>query len=151
MTTVNDDAAGHQFKTSDLGMHPFPEHHPAWCDRVTHLEYARENDGLLDAREMTAHYANGGDTFLTELRNQHTGDIKRDGGGSWDLTARQYLNEPFDDRAGNATPPLVQLMVSDSGVSQHAVIDMTTGEARVLAAHLVALCDRVDLPRGLQR
>lgn len=153
MTAVNDVAAGRQFKTSDRGMHPFPEHCPAWCDRQAHLEFAGESEGCYDAAEITAHFRYGGDQTLDEIRNCQSREVRRDGAGSWSLTARQTLQEPWLSHSGYASPPLVELLVQDRGLgdSYKAAIGLTTGEARVLAAHLVALCDRVDLPRGLQR
>ena len=147
MTAVNDDAAGRQFKTSDRGMHPFPEHCPAWCDRQTHLDFAGDSEGCYTAAEITAHYRYGGDHSLAEIRNRQTHEVSRDGAGSWELTARQTLQEPWLSHSGYASPPLIELLVQDRGLGKNrqAAIGMTTGEARVLAAHLIALCDRVDL------
>ncbi|WP_375481262.1 helix-turn-helix transcriptional regulator [uncultured Jatrophihabitans sp.] len=137
-----------EFPTSDQGMHPFPEHCPKWCDRDQHLQFAEESEGLYTADEISAHYRHGGNHSLAELRNGVSHEIERDGRGTWTLTTRQHLREPWRGHAGMASPPLVELFVTDPGLGSgyRATLNLTTGEARVLAAQIVALCDRVDLP-----
>lgn len=141
------DAPRHYVDTADLGVIPFPAHCPAWCDREGHLAYAAMSEGCNEAVRVTAHHADGGDCSLDEIRNRVRGEIERDGGGRWNLTARQALLTPGVDHSGYAGPPLIELFVADHGLGgrYQAAINLTTGEARVLIAHLTALCDRVDL------
>lgn len=136
-------------ETTDRGTIQLPTRCPHWCSREAHVSYALENDGTLDAAEATAHGAQGGEAVLPEIRNSVSHRIERDGGGTWELRVRQELREPFTERSGYASAPMVQLHVSDRGlVGMSAVINLTTGELRVLAAHAVALADRVDLGRA---
>jgi hypothetical protein len=129
--------------TSDLGFIELG-HCPNWCDQH-HVEYATENEGILDAREVTAHYGNGGQEFLPEIRNSVDKRIERDGGGMWNFAVRQYLQEPYTAGSGYASQPLIEFVVSDRGKGQTAVLEMTTGEVRVLIAQLRAVVDKVDL------
>jgi hypothetical protein len=130
--------------TRDRGLHSFPADCPPWCDRAGHLQFALENDALT-AAEVTEHSWHGGDAVLDELRNYVSGEVERPGGGRWTLVARQALQDPYTSRAGYASPPLVELTVGKPGLEPDARINLTSGEARVLAVHLASLCDHVDL------
>lgn len=132
--------------TADLGFIELSPYCPEWCDRH-HVEYATENEGILDARDVTAHFSGARDEYLREIRNPVNKDIERGGGGGWNLVVRQYLRAPYADHCGYASPPLIELHVRDRSSDSQASLAMTTGAIRVFAAHLIALCDRVDLPR----
>lgn len=124
--------------TSDRGEIAFPRLSPNWCDRAEHLRYARESAGQATAEDVTAHHANGGDAFLTDLHNS--------GGAPWSLKAVMRLAAPYDDRSAHGQE-LIELTLHHGqpfGAAAQATIGYTTGEARVFA-HLIALCDRVDL------
>lgn len=130
--------------TSDMGVIEIDEDMcPPWCDRG-HVEYGRENDGLLPAVAVTEHRGGSGEGSLDELRNYVSGSVFRVGGAHWDVSIAQELQPPYDRGSGYATPELVELHIA-SHEARNAQMSMTTGEARVLAAQLLALADRVDL------
>lgn len=119
------------------------EHCPAWCK--DHLDYVDENQGLLTAADASTHRRHGADVVLDEIRKPNGSEVTRDGGPRWEITAVQRMREPFTGYVGYETPPLIELLVADSGLGlTPAFIEMTTGEARVMAAHLLRLCDTVD-------
>lgn len=132
--------------STDKGLIEFPRTCPAWCDRDEHIEYVKENDGVLTAADAVSHRAHGGDAFLWELRTVR-GGIARDGGSGWTLDVGQQMLEPGSAYTGYAHEPLIELGARHATLSESATISMTTGEVRVLAAHMLALCDRVDLAR----
>jgi hypothetical protein len=127
-----------------MGLIGLSPHCPDWCDHH-HVEYATENEGILDARDVTAHYGNGGQDFLRVIRNPVSKRLERDGGAGWHFVVRQFLQEPYTAGSGFASEPPIEFMVSDHGKGQSAVLEITTGAVRVLIARLRAVVDQVDI------
>lgn len=124
-----------------------PEHCPAWCSR-NHAEYFAENVGLLSQTEVSTHYAYAGEDHLHQLSNPIDHRIEREGGGDWSLEIHQ-LPHPTSS-GGHNGPPLIELAVRAPSRVRPNQIEMTSGDARVLAATLLAAADRIDL-EGVRR
>lgn len=131
--------------SADAGVIPVPRYCPAWCDREQHLTFISENDGLDSAEELTMHRRFvDGPIFLPEIRTGVDKRTERAAGGYVEMCAAQRLLPPYADGAGFASQPLLEVTVADDEHSRTSVA-LTTGEARVLALKLTALCDLVDL------
>ena len=120
-----------------------PTSHPSWCDVSNHQAML---DGLVDPdpADVRKHWAMGGEGLLLELRWAHR--LIRDYGGSWVLSIEQ---QPLDDdESGAGGWPFIQLSVIEPGRGDEARLTLTEGEARVLAAQLLEVADRVDRADG---
>jgi hypothetical protein len=110
--------------------------------RPDHELFVVESPDLSPA-ELRTCSVGGGNAYFPHLLNGASGETERIGGGGWALTGKQ-----FADAAGGPgwdSPPLVDLLVfAPLNQGGQQAIECTTGEARVLAAHLLALCDRLD-------
>ena len=111
---------------------------PSWCDKA-HTDALAEGTGWEDSRQ---HRTSGGAEVLTELG--YADRPVRVWGAGWDLTAKQ---RPSTRGGGSWGPPLIGLDVNESSIvpGRRAAIELTSGEARVLAAQLAAMADRLDL------
>lgn len=94
--------------------------HPKWCVPEQH------NDDVAEGRPF-AHFRYGGDACVAS--------------GRYDLAIEQ---PPRPDGPGWLTPPRITLHASNVD-DELAILKLTTGEARVLAAQLLRLADRLDL------
>ena len=63
----------------------------------------------------------------------------REWGGGWDLNVQQ---RPMRD-GGYWGPPLIHLRMSDAGPGG-ITLELTTGEALVLARHLAVMVDKLE-------
>jgi hypothetical protein len=115
---------------------PDSRHCPSWCDR-THAEALVEGNGWEDSQ---VHRTYGGGDCLTGLT--HAERPVRDWGGSWNLDAQQ---RPLNEHGGFWGPPLITLGVSSAAADLYTNLELTSGEARVLARQLIALADKLDL------
>jgi hypothetical protein len=135
-----------------------PTRHPTWCQVDSHQGVLDDlldgNDEALDETEVDRvrkHWAAAGEHNLLELRagtddrTEHfTRHVVRDAGGSWNLTLEQQPD--IDDVDGAVGLPFISFCTMDlSLVGATCVLTMTSGEARTLAAQLVAAADRLDL------
>jgi hypothetical protein len=103
---------------------------PAWCG-------GHDDDYALPPGIAEEHVGGGDGQHLREIRNVHGSYVSREDSGSWHLYAREQV------RLDNCQmTPLVELTVDDG--AEGTTLAMTTGEARVLAAHLLRYADRVD-------
>lgn len=108
---------------------------PQWCDKQ-HAEALAEGNGW---ERSQVHHAAAGGNCLSALRyaDRHI----RDWGGGWDLTIQRH---PLGPDGGFRGPALIEL---DAHEPNHTGVALyiTSGEARTLAAQLIAAADRVDL------
>jgi hypothetical protein len=118
-----------------------PTSHPTWCDVQRH-QAVRDEYEDLDPVEARKHFNTAGAGLLLELRwGRH---VIRDAGCSWQLSLEQAPRG--DDQTGGDTGlPFIVLQTSDPGVTQGCVLNLTSGEARTLAAQLLAAANKVDL------
>jgi len=140
MIEIRDDFADPYFVAGVLSS---TARHPAWCDTTDHLLYLEQEDDLTPA-DMFRYPAGRRGHPLDPVN--HVGRVERQGGGQWELAARQEANRETPHH-GYDGPPLLDLQVVEGQAfdGPRATIALTTGEARRFAAHLVALADRVDL------
>jgi hypothetical protein len=110
---------------------------PSWCTRG-HLRALNEGNSLEASAEHVGR-ATGG--HLPELRSHGDGHLTRRGGGSWELVT---VKEPMPDGLGQRTEPAVEFELRDWR-PQDARVQLTSGEARVLAAQLLHAADQLDL------
>ncbi|SDS20621.1 hypothetical protein SAMN04488570_1365 [Nocardioides scoriae] len=110
---------------------------PAWCNS----EHHRAVDEGVTAEAAAVHSTADLVGRLEELRNSVTGQVVREGrSAGWDL----ILQAPGDKRCWGT--PAVNLDVYDGHKTrQHIVLNMTGGEARVLARQLLHFADLLDL------
>ena len=120
---------------------PIPAFHPGWCEISSHQDVL--NDFVHPYRaHVRTHWARGGEGLLPELR---WGERSiRDFGGTWALHIEQ---QPLcdDDKSGTSGWPFIHLWVAAPGYYQ-ANLTLTGGEARTLAAQLLEVADKVDMP-----
>lgn len=98
------------------------------------------------------HRGGGFGDVLQELRNPIDKRVTRPASGAgWDLGLRQRPGGP--DGLGKCDEPRVVLEASgDLGEDYKRVeLHLTSGEARVMAAQLIALADALDMPRYKRR
>jgi hypothetical protein len=115
-----------------------PTRHPSWCNIGSHQGVLDDlldgNDEPLTAEEVDRvrqHWAMAGEHFTRE-------------DGSWIITLEQQPD--IDDIAGRAGHPLISLSTTDLGLEgASCILNITSGEARVLAAQLTAAADKIDL------
>lgn len=119
--------------TPDNEWLPDPRHCPSWCSK-THAEAYAEGNGWESSQ---VHICSGGGENLSGLT--YAGRHVRDWGGGWDLTVEQ---RPLSERGGYWGPPLVKVSVSAGG--RGCLLELTAGEALVLARQLTALVDRLE-------
>jgi hypothetical protein len=97
---------------------------PSWCPRwctTNHQKVLDEGSTIEDAK---VHYATAGEGILDEIHNIIDKRVTRKGGGTWDVSAEQYLRDL----------EVVTLMVSDHAVDRVPVtLRLTSGEARIIA------------------
>ena len=122
-----------------------PERCPPWCEGG-HAEAVTEGNSWEEAQE---HRGGGFGDVLQEIRNPIDKRVTRPASGAgWDLGLRQRPG----DSSGLAMcdEPRVVLEVSGA-VAKRVDLHLTSGEARVMAAQLVALADALDMPRYKRR
>lgn len=121
-----------------------PRHCPRWC-KTDHLAVLDENQ--IDVH--FEHFRSGGEGILTELRNPIDGRLLRGKVQGYDMHVSQ-TEEP----SGVRGEQLLWLYTSWSeydGPDREALsrgectVKLTAGEARTMAAQLLALVDAVDL------
>jgi hypothetical protein len=113
--------------------------HPSWCDRAEHEQFLAEN--ILTPAEQWTHFHAAGGTWLPELRNWASGKVMRPGGATWFAQAIRR-DETVGEHFFGAE--LIEVEVATVHHERRASVELTTGEARVLAATLLAVCDRLD-------
>ena len=101
---------------------------PSWCQ-----DHADDVNDDGDPREHASRPLELG--WLPELRDPMTGDVTRSGGGH--LDSRLVL-------VPAARRPMVSIMARDLD-AESAQLLLTSGEARTVAAQLLALADTADL------
>lgn len=111
---------------------------PSWCDSG-HAQACHEFDDLAAAAvHMSADFSH----YLPTMTR--AGNVEREGGGRWDvhlvMTPRDVMTNPLG-------LSLVRVRLDeDYGAGHgHVELDLSTGEARTLAAQLLALADKADL------
>jgi hypothetical protein len=111
-----------------------------WCT-ADHLVVMEELG--LDAH--LEHWRQGGEGSCPEIRNPIDHRLYREGVHGWDVFLQQ--TEAPDGRYGEELVNVhVRVSAGDPELEgERATIQLTTGEARVLAAQIVSLADRVDL------
>jgi hypothetical protein len=118
-----------------------PTYCPSWCT-TDHTEDLEDGATMWQA---CVHRRDLGDVTLCELRNPVDHRTWREGGGSFDVILEQ---DPHPDSQGGVNgDPLVRLRVQEGLGFDHSLaqLRMTTGEARVLAAGLLAAAERADV------
>jgi len=125
-----------------------PTRHPKWCMVDSHQGLLDDpTDELLDekANRVRMHWAMGGEharISVVELRAGHDDHSQKsvlDEGGYWSITLEQQPD--IDDIDGGHGQPFISLYTLGGADS----LTITSGEARVLAAQLLAAADKVDL------
>lgn len=118
---------------------------PDWCIS-DHERALREGCHVESARTHMSADRGGALNTITDPDHGH---VYRPGGGMWQVSMDA---DPGDD--GVATGyPLIEFETSrwdDAGEKRQlrrVALDLTSGEARVLASQLVWLADAADLPR----
>ncbi|HWI43272.1 MAG TPA: hypothetical protein VNS81_06600 [Nocardioides sp.] len=114
-----------------------PEHCPKWCDRGHETAVVETGDWI--AAQEHVHCGPGG--YLPEIRNAIDKRTTRAGGSGWNLDIRQ---RPIDARGGYLDDDTVNLIAHDAD-NKLVTLELTSGEARVLARQLEAMADRIDL------
>ena len=117
---------------------PLPRMCPLWCD-TDHVQYCEDSEGQLTAEDIATHVGSGFDDRVDDIHNSGTGRTTRRG-VSYEAEIRQTHLDPLAGGGGWASEVLIYIRAGNQ-----VVLPMTTGEVRVFAARLVALCDRVDL------
>lgn len=115
-----------------------PQHCPKWCDGQ-HAQAVAEGNSWESSQQ---HLCSGSGEVLSEIN--YADRPVRPWGGGWGLTATQ---RPLGEHGGNWGPPLINLDINGpliEGRERGLTLHLTTGEALVLARHLVALVDRVE-------
>ena len=120
-----------------------PTRHPKWCMVDSHQGLLNDLEGPFDDEQVNQfrkHWAMGGEhsrISVVELRAGHVKSVL-DEGGYWSITLEQQPD--IDDIDGGHGQPFISLYtrLADS-------LTITSGEARVLAAHLLAAADKVDM------
>lgn len=109
--------------------------HPKWREVDSHPGMLNdlEDDGL-DPDPARKHWAMAGSRDLRELR-EGDNEVIREGGDRWNLDVGPAPNGW----------PLISLHTARAGITQACGLLNSRGEARVLAAQLVAAADRLDL------
>jgi hypothetical protein len=128
-----------------------PTRHPKWCQVDSHQGLLDDllddpTDELLDekANRVRMHWAMGGEharISVVELRAGHDDSQKSvlDEGGYWSITLEQQPD--IGDIDGGHGQPFISLYTMGGADS----LTITSGEARVLAAQLLAAADKIDL------
>jgi len=125
-----------------------PTRHPKWCMVDSHQGLLDDLDGPFDEKEVNRvrmHWAMGGEharISVVELRAGHDDHSQKsvlDEGGYWSITLEQQPD--IDDLDGGHGQPFISLYTLGGADS----LTITSGEARVLAAQLLAAADKVDL------
>jgi len=106
---------------------------PHWCPSQ-HAEHFLEVVGDT-VYEASQHFAGVAEMTLGELRNYIDGRLSRPGGSHVDVALIQYPHPSTN--GGFNGPPLVELELSTIRREQSASVELTTGEARSLAAALL--------------
>jgi hypothetical protein len=122
-----------------------PETCPPWC--TANHRSAVEDDGLEPAQART-HISDDFGQTIGEVRNQHTGDVVREGQGWWRV---EVLGEP-SRKGWWESPPVMELETTRYD-ENHQLVDIRlhflSGEARTMAAHLIRMADWLDFDCGL--
>jgi hypothetical protein len=119
-----------------------PTSHQCWFDVVSHqgmLDDLEDDD--LNPGRAPQHLAMAGEGHPLELR-AGADRVIRDSVGSWGLSLEQTPRE--GDRDGGW--PFISFFTGDYGTGQGCALIVTSGEARVTAAQLLAAADKPDLP-----
>ena len=120
---------------------------PRWCIDE-HAQSYQEVGG--DVETCAEHMGTGPEVRLYEIRNPYSGRLEREARGGWHARLRQT---PYLHSAGHLTEdePLIEFHVDEYGPGRNcsggsAYLNLTTGEARTLAAALLRLAE--DGERG---
>jgi len=107
---------------------------PAWCNTNHDDEDTRDTERVMGG--VRQHFRAIGGFYLNEQRNGSTKRVLRPASGSFEvsLTEDQRLSDGMTDDA------VVALMYD-----HRVMVPLTSGEARRLAAMLLAGADRLDL------
>ena len=125
-----------------------PTRHPKWCMVDSHQGLLDDLDGPFDEKEVNRvrmHWAMGGEharISVVELRAGHDDHSQKsvlDEGGYWSITLEQQPD--IDDLDGGHGQHFISLYTMGGADS----LTITSGEARVLAAQLLAAADKIDL------
>jgi hypothetical protein len=120
-----------------------PSHCPHWCDGE-HATALAEGCSWEDSQE---HRGGGGGDLLMDIRNPVSKRLTRGGGASWEMGLRQRPGTP--DNAYCDEPRVV--LEASAAHHRHTELHLTSGEARSLAAQLIANADILDLPAAERR
>ena len=121
-----------------------PDRCPAWCEGG-HAEALAEGNSWVESQE---HGGGGFGDVVHEIRNPIDKRVTRPAAGAgWQITLRQRPGAP-NGLAMCDEPRVVLEAGSDLDEDYKCVeLHLTSGEARVMAAQLVALADALDMPR----
>lgn len=108
-------------------------HCPPWC---TENHYAAAAEGNEEVR----HYSVALDGVAHVLRNHVSGEVVRDTGGSWDMTIFQQVRAD-----GHGSPAWLDFSLTGHDGRTGIGLSLSGGEARAMAAQLMALADKMDL------
>ena len=138
--TITNTPADH-LEDSDQWL-PDPRSCPSWC-KGEHAQVLAEGNDIEDAQE---HEGRSHEYVLPELRNYVDKRVTRLGGASWHMYPRV---RPWNHLGGAVDQPTIRLSLEVLGIvdQPQAVdpIELTSGEARTLARHLLNLADVLDL------
>lgn len=117
---------------------------PSWCSGGPegHQEALMEG---CDVESASVHLSPDLTGSQGEIRNYVSGDVSRHGKGGWRVQLRQQARGRFDEMALIEVELHVRTDAAPSYV--HTELELTTGEARQLAAQLLHLADQEDLRR----
>jgi hypothetical protein len=115
-----------------------PKYCPSWCTK----DHAEDLADGATAEEARQHLTGGPGDYLREIRNYSitgtTSRVMRKDSGAWDLniTQEERVLGYFDE-------PTINLESSSAGHENRVTLQLTSGEARSLAAALVHLADKL--------
>ena len=137
LANTADRSAGGPMTTTETTTYTgiIPDHCPGWCD----TDHAQVWESTRDTDSAREHFLSGGENRLEEQRwNDH---VLRPQGGRWTINVTQ----PTGEHGYGTRFPTVDLELDNAKHDQTVLLHLTTGEARVLAAHLVGIADKIDL------
>lgn len=121
---------------------PGPQSCPSWCNGE-HAQVLAEGNSSEDAQE---HEGRSHEYVLPELRNYVDKRVTRLGGVRWHMSPRV---RPWNRLGGAADQPTIRVSLEVLGLVDEPQpvdpIELTSGEARTLARHLLDLADVLDL------
>jgi hypothetical protein len=124
--------------TTDREWLPIDRSCPSWCNGE-HAQSLAEGNGCEDSQE---HQGDSHEHMLEEHRNPVDHRVTRTGGAKWSMCPRL---RPRTRHGGCLDEATVRLEVEDAVYTKQLTLELTSGEARIMAGQLLNLADALDL------